>query len=536
MTVPSYTEDLTDIATADEDPAVALWTEFSTNQQGSASGEDADYPYIQGSFAITQTCSKSKTLGNLGFDYGSTISLPTDGAFLVWQSFSSPFAIDDYAGTSTGTAGMSVLVGQNTSNFDVWYVGGKDKSPMPYGGWQCHAVNTTVTRDAVGAGTKSSDQVVGSQVALTAYPSKGEVHQIDVLRFGRCSAKFEHGEVGDYADIAGFAALNDNQSNRWGLIQEVSGGYLWQGLMSLGTSANAVDFRDSNVTIFIKWTPKVTENFNTIEVLNTGSNIVMTGFQFINLDPTTTASKGRWITTDDAPVAITNCIFNDMDVFEFDSKHTVLGSSFTRCNQITQNGATINGNTISNATSAVSILVDDLDLIDNCIFTSDGSNHAMELTSAHAAGEYTLTGCTYSDYASANGSTGNEVVFNDSGGHVIINVDGGDSPTYRNGSGATTAVNNPKFFNFTTSPSITGYEWRLYEVTALGSLAGSVELYGEELATADNQQYAYNYVSDKSVGLQIIGKENDTVESITYYTLGNTTQSVTILLTGDDNN
>ena len=533
MAVPSYTEDLTDIATGDE---ASGWVNFSTNTQGSPAYEDADYPYIQGSFAVTQDCAKSKTLGNLGYDYGSAISLPTDGAFLVWQSFSSPFAIDDYAGTSTGTAGLAVLVGDDVSNFDVWEVGGKDKSPMPYGGWQCHAVNTTVTRDAVGAGTKTIDRYCGAQVALTAYPSKGEVHQVDVMRFGRCSAIFEDGESANYATIAGFAALNDNQANRWGLIQETAGGYLWQGRMALGTSGTAVDFRDSNVTIFIKWCPKVTVNFNTIEIENTDSNVEMTGFQFICLDPTNTASKGRWITTNDASVSLINCSFIDMDVFEFDSKTTVNLCSFIRCNQVTQNGATIDGNTFSNATSAVSLLVDNLNLIDNCSFISDGSNHAMELTSAHAGNSYTLTGCTYSLYASADGSTGNECIYNNSGGAVTINVDGGDTPTIRNGTSASTTVNNPKFFNFTTSPSITGYEWRLYEVTALGSLSGAVELDGEEIATADNQQYAYNYVSDIPAALQIIGKENDTVESITYYTLGNTTQSVTIILKKDDNN
>jgi hypothetical protein len=438
MAVPTYTEDLTDIATGDE---AAGWINFVTNQQGTPAYEDADYPYIQGSFAVTQDCAKTKTLGNLGYDHGSTISLPTDGAFLVWQSFSSPFALDDYAGTSTGNAGLAVLIGDDANNFDVWEVGGKDKSPMPYGGWQCHAVNTTVTRDAVGAGTKTIDRYCGAQVALTAYPSKGEVHQVDVMRFGRCSAIFELGEEGSFATIAGFAAVNDNQSNRWGLLQEVSGGYLWQGRMQLGSASNAVTMSDSNITIFVKWTPKVTENFNLIEVINIDSNIEMTGFTFQVLDVTTT-SKGRFLMTDPATVVLDTCTFIDMDTFIFDSTGTVTidGCVFRRCAQVTQGGASFDGCCFLNATSAVSLLVDDLDNIDNCDFTSDGSNHAIELTEDHAGGTYTLTGCTYIGYAGSDGDTGNEVIFNDSTGHVIINIVDGDVPTIRNGLGATTAL------------------------------------------------------------------------------------------------
>ena len=84
------------------------------------------------------------------------------------------------------------------------------------------------------------------------------------------------------------------------------------------------------------------------------------------------------------------------------------------------------------------------------------------------------------------------------------------------------------------SPSITGYEWRIYDVTATGSLAGAVELDGEENAIADNQSYSYSYTADDAIAVQIID-EGNYVESITYYTLKNADQDVLITLTPETN-
>jgi len=482
MTTPSYTEDLTDIATGDESSG---WTDFSTNDQGSPSYQDNEYPYIQGSYAITQTCSKSKTVANLCYDYGSDTNVGTDEAIFIWQYFASPFSMDDYAGTTTGQAGMCVLMGNSTSNFDIWEVGGQDIPPNPYGGFTCHAVCPSVTADDISNGPRTSEQFIGAQINLTAYPSKGEPHSVDCMRFGRGSAIFEYGETSDYCTIAGFAAQNDSQSNRWGLIQEVSGGYLWQGRMQFGSASNLVDFRDSNVTIFIKWNPKVTANFNTIEVLNASSNIEMTGFQFIVLD-TTTASKGRWITTNDATVELTSCLFQDMSTFVFDSNTTLTTCTFTRCALVTQGGATLDGCLFDEPSGAVGMLVDDPGLIDNSIFVSDGTGHAIELTSDCAGNTYTLTGMTVSGYASSNGSTGNEVIYNNSGGAVTINVDGGSGVsalTVRNGTSASTTIQASFVF------TITGLEQNT-EVTVVTAGTTTV-LYHLENATVSDGDGKY---------------------------------------------
>jgi len=533
MAAPSYSEDLTDIATGDE---AAGWTNFSTNTQGSPSYQDSDYPYIQGSYAVTQTCSKSKTLGNLGYDNGSTITLPTDGAFLIWQNFSSPFAIDDYAGTATTYAGMHVLIGQDINNFGWWYVGGSDKSPNPYSGWQCHAVNTTVAFDTQ-TGTYTSDQVVGAGVALIAFPSKGEPHQVDAMRYGRCSAIFELGDSGNgYATIDGFASQNDVQTSRWGLIQVTSGGYLWQGRMLLGTGSNPVDFRDTNVNVFIKWCPKVTENFNLIEIQNINSYVSMTGFTFQVLD-ITTASRGRFLMSDPADVYLDQCTFVDMDTFVFDTTSglntvEITNTTFTRCGEVTQSEAVFDSCSFINCYSTSTIQASNLQNISNCAFTSDGSNHAIELDSNHAGGTYSLIGCTYNNYATSNGSTGNEPIYNNSGGHVTINVSGGDYPYYRNGPGSTTTIVQSIDWYFEIQNSagtiVTNAEFRIYD-------SNGNQLYGVE--TSDGTElYSFDgSLSGTTARIVVLSLDYLYLsQTLTHPTTSNTASAPIVLtLTGD---
>lgn len=428
MTAPSYTEDLTDIATGDE---TVGWVEFTGNSyaaQGAPAYGDNEYPYIQGSYAVTQDTTKTG-IGSLGYPTGG-ITVPTDGAVFVWHNYSSPFAFGSYA-----QGGFRIVLGSGLADFYAWYTGGNDKDSYPYGGFVNHVVNPTVSADDTAGSPTGTISYAGSAVNVLSGPGKGEPHQVDVMRYGRGSAIFEYGDAGNgYCTIAGFAAQNDNQSYRWGLIQATAGGYLWKGRMQLGSASNPVDFRDSNKTIFIQWTPKVTINFNTIEIINASSNVEMTGFTFQCLD-TTTASRGRWITTDDAVVELDSCTFIDMYTFVFDSNTNIQECAFRRCNQITQGGCTIDGTLFSNSVAAVALVVDDLDLITNCDFVSTGTGYAIELTTP---GTYDLVNVTFTNYGAD--STSNACIYNNSGGAVTINVSGGDTPTVNNGSGASTSV------------------------------------------------------------------------------------------------
>ena len=197
MAVPSYTEDLTDLSTAESNTSwvemsgtitLALGSE-SFNAQGIPAGADGDYPFIQGSFSVTQDCTKNTAVGSLAYNNGSgTGGHGTDGAYFAWQNYMVASNIETYAND-----GFMGITGSGTSDFDVWVVGGRDKSPYPYGGWVNHAWNTSVTPDYTAGTPTATEQYIGVATYVATGSSKGEVHNADVIRYGRGSAIFEFG-------------------------------------------------------------------------------------------------------------------------------------------------------------------------------------------------------------------------------------------------------------------------------------------------------------------------------------------------------
>jgi hypothetical protein len=511
LAVPSYTEDLTDIATGDES---ASWVELAGtdqdskiyNAQGAPAYGDNEYPYIQGSYAVTQDCTKNTAVGSLAYPV-SAITVPTDGAIFVWHAFSSPFAMGTYA-----QGGFRIVLGSDTTNFDVWYTGGQDKDSYPYGGFVNHVINPTITRDNWAGTYTGTINYVGSAVYVLSGPGKGEPHQVDVMRYGRGSAIFEFGSVGDgHATIAGFATQNDNQSYRWGLIQAQPGGYLWKGRMQFGSASNAVSFVDTNKNIFIQWTPKVTANFNLIEVINSGSYVSMNGFTFQCLD-TTTASKGRLLMTDPATVYLDSCTFIDMDTFVFNYSSNpveITNSTFRRCGQITQGGATIEGCLLANSTAATSLVVDTMSNVTNCEFISAGTGHAVTYRPT-GAGPFNVTwlGNTDSGYAATDGSTNNETmliypVTTD----VTINLTvgaGSTTPTimeHASYTGAFDLIIPEISLTISSNVSLVGAEIRIYDVDTTPPDFGT-ELAGVE--SHDAATYIYNGSAANVIYIQIM--------------------------------
>lgn len=113
---------------------------------------------------------------------------------------------------------------------------------------------------------------------------------------------------------------------------------------------------------------------------------------------------------------------------------TFTGMSFGNCALVTQNSAPIASGTFSN-TLVMSSLPSG---ISACTFTSGGTGHAIQIT---APGTYTFPGNTFTGYG-ANDST-DAAIYNNSGGAVTLNVtNGGNTPTVRNGTAATTTVSS----------------------------------------------------------------------------------------------
>jgi len=123
------------------------------------------------------------------------------------------------------------------------------------------------------------------------------------------------------------------------------------------------------------------------------------------------------------------------EVFTFDFM------TFINCSAFTQNGAAITNGKFQNT----KIMCNDPANISDCTFTSGGTGHAIEITTP---GTYGFDGNTFSGYGADE--TTDAAIYNNSGGLVTLNITGGgDTPTVRNGAGASTAIDNPLYLTLT---------------------------------------------------------------------------------------
>jgi len=290
-------------------------------------------------------------------------------------------------------------------------------------------------------------------------------------------------------------------ANRLGLFKKEGVSYLWKGLISIGTSTNAVDFRDTNKNITVDDTPRTYAAFNRIEINNASSNVEWTGINITALNPSG-LSIGQFEMIHNAILSWTTCVFTDMSTWVFLSNATLNKITWRRCALVIQGGGDFDNCIFDEATGAVALLVDNPDNVDNCTFNSDGTGHAIELTTACAGNSYTLTNFWVNGYAASDGSTGNEVIFNDSGGAVTINIDGGSGVSnisVMNGSGAST--NLVANYSFT----ITGLELNT-EVTIVTAGTSIVLHHTENATTSDGEgkyQATYSHSGGASVDVLI---------------------------------
>lgn len=521
MAAPSYTTDLQTFDLAEDSGS---WLEFTGMSAGGAPAEDDEDNEIQGIYLTSQTANTTGVI-SVGKLLSTGVTLSTGEVFLVWHQLSSPGAMDTYA-----NGGLRIVVGTDAANWKSWSVGGKLVPPNPYGGWQNNPVDPTVSYDySYGTPPTTTYYAAGSACNLTADIFKGNPHQCDAIRYGRAEARMNGGDTSGYATFAGFSAINDANDatdgyNRWGLLQEIMGGYLWKGLMTLGYTS-AVDFRDSNKNIFVQDTRKVASGFNKIEVRQAGSRVDWTGISIASLG---TTSKGMFEAVDNADINFDSCTFTDMDTFVFQSNSTVLSTIFRRCGQVTAGGATFTGCKFENSTAAASVLATTTTPVTDCTFISDGSNHAIQLTST---GEYSLTGHSFTDYAESDGDTGNEVIYNNSGGSVTLNAsENSGTISVRNGSGASTTVNETVNVTITANVSLVGAEVRIYDLDT------TPPDYGTELAgTESNGTPGYIYAGTGGNGIMIQILKDGYVEYTSAYTMPSINGDLYILLQPDVN-
>jgi hypothetical protein len=434
MAVPTYT---TDLNTFDLIENASTLGEFTGLVDGGTPVDNDTDDIIQGSYHASATCSlKAAELQSIAADYGSGVTIPTDGAILIWFKFDAGGILNTFA-----NGGVRIIVGADVSNHDQWTCGGSDYPPNPQGGWYNYAVNPTARtydyRQGSGPGTTYRWAGMGC-LALTAGPTKGSPFKIDGLRYGRGTIIVEYGSSGDgYANFADAAAKNDandgtNGYNRWGLFQAIAGGYLWKGRMQIGTTTNACEFDDSDIFILIEDTNNCTANFNTIEINNASTIVNWTNVIFKALG---TQSPGRLVMNHNADMNLDACQFFDMGVFTFGGTLSeFLNCVWNGCDQVNVAGGKINGSKITGCTVDGSS-TDEGAVVWDVTTDPDGYLDDLEITkgtTTHHAIEFgdtipasiTIRNCTFSGYNALDSQYDSTFYFADTTGTITLNLVG----------------------------------------------------------------------------------------------------------------
>ena len=190
MAAPTYATDLSNIF---QDEGTGNWTAIGGGPAGL--NQETDY-FIQGNSCCSKDAWSSATKGMI-YNFGSGVTIPTDGAAFLWITHHTPNSLDTKAG-----AGLQFIIGSSATAYKHFYVGGSDT--IEYGGWVFAAVDPAQSADQTTGSPTSTRQYFGGLADLpSGGPSKGSPFGLDAIRYGRGEFRCTNGETANYANFSG---------------------------------------------------------------------------------------------------------------------------------------------------------------------------------------------------------------------------------------------------------------------------------------------------------------------------------------------
>lgn len=405
--------------------------------QGNISGDD---DFVEGTGAIGLK-------GGLGLNEIYTTSLgggpynfsSAGGEFedhiIMWFNTKTP--IDD-------PAGLRIIVGNGTDR-GHWDV---DPAGFYKGGFVTKMVDTARDFDAIIAGTWTTTgnpaqltnvtEVGGAFTTLTTIMGNFNNVQLDQMTIGT-GLRVDAGSVATPNTFETVRAA-DEDTAFYGWWGSANGAVVSKGKLFIGpaTGTTVSVFNDLAFSVIFA-DERVAVGFYEINTRGAGTDVT---WDLASISAANSASA-RWnltVQSDTNSFSDSNGVWTGADQLVLSANTTLTGTVFVDGNKLIQNSATLTGIGViaANTTTGVAFIEsNDPSKITNGSFTFS-AGHAIELTTP---GTYTFSGNTFSGYG-ANDSN-DAAIYNNSSGLVTLNIaGGGDTPTIRNGTGASTTVNN----------------------------------------------------------------------------------------------
>lgn len=462
-TVTTQTTRVTAAEAADD----SLWDDIGSGQ-GSSQGSDLP---IQGTEYRQRR--RDNAVGGSSYDNTTTIDLSASDTHVgFWVACLQPAQVN-----SIGVR----LGGGSTPTTSPWSQWTAITTYPPVGGWQRVWVDPTRTRDS-GAGTLNTASIrqFGAEFDVGDVGGNAANVLIDAIDYlgGGGGLLVDSGTVPSPATFQDFLDADEgNSTNVYGVVVSRDGIIFCLARLTIG-DATATVFNDDGFVVVFADQALVSSTFMglTVDLQNASTDVDFTNA--IIRSGGSTNLGDLVVTGTSGSFDASGTTFDNLRVVTLTSACTLSSCTINGSGQITAAGATLSGSTVANSTASSALLwdtnADPSGELDDMSFTSAGTGHAIELGSNTPA-TITLSGHSYSGYAGTDGSTGNEVLYNNSGKAITVNVVGGGSvPAVRNGSGAsTTVVANTQV---TLTGLVNPTEVRVYEQGTSTEVAGQEDI------------------------------------------------------------
>jgi hypothetical protein len=453
---------------------------------------------ITTTFAESTACvavAYNETTGQLFYN-GTTPDLSAAGNKLIylWSACIATQNSYKVANPNEADSSHAMYLSDGTNNLII-FMSGNDRDVFKHADgqvtFQCFlvdldyldTVNTNGDLYATGGSYASFDptsttlDIGGHYVTLSKALGGGYNCHVDIIRYGTEGISITGGTTGDRGNFSEVATEDRGTANQkaHGIIREYTpGSYGVQGTMKFGTTGTGDSwFDDSGVSITFE-DRLVSDDKYKLYVLGNTTGGEETHFY---LADSTVASARPGVEVIMSGVGINTLDLDSVNFvnllqpvsFPRDSAsytHTVNNCGFSNVGQVDPGTVDFINCTVANydetyASGNGALLITSGSEVSNWA----NLNFVAATTSGHAIyldepGDYTLDNYTYNGYG-LTGTT-DAALYNNSGGVANLTIAGGDSPTYRNGAGATTnLITNPvttlvTVKDITTGSNITG--------------------------------------------------------------------------------
>ena len=352
-------------------------------------------------------------------------------------------------------------------------------------------VDVSRAADTGGPANEASIIEVGLQVNIGDVGGNAQNVIIDEIHYGTSGYRWT-GTTGSFADFRTFEASNDI-----GVFLTINGQDFCYARLEINDG-----FVDNDFSVIFPDQSLVADTFMgvSIDLDSATANIDLAGGELKSSNPSGATKRPDFLVAGTTRTLQVPSLIGQR-LIQLTSSCTADGETLDGL-ELTQNGAEIKNGVIQPRTASQVPMIDDptfgtVSGIHDVDVIQRGSGHAFEVQ-----GNVSLTNINFSGFggtpgsnATPNSGANDAAIFNDTGGAVIITVSGGNSPSVRNGAGATTTVINALEY------TITGLDQNA--VVTIVDLDNSNALLFEETAGVDNTvTYAFDgALAGKNIGV-----------------------------------